>query len=345
MGGAERATLVLAKAFHADIYTTTYNPQVVYPEFEILKVFNNPLSSLKLQWRGNILRSIQGGLVQTESVRKFRKTDLSHYDLVITIGQYAKHIPVYNPGRRIHYELSVKSNYRFEGLFKPWVMYMKKLDYEAIRQIRNLVGNSENTREQIKRFYQRDAEVIYPAVKIKMFRTGKAEDYFLAIERISPEKNIETQIEAFRRVPKQKLLIAGSPRQSHIPYFHELQDMAPPNVTFLGPVSDSELVDLYSHAKAAVQTHPNEDLGRIPIEAMASGKPCIAVNAGGFRETIIHGKTGILVDPPYAENLGQAIRDFKDADFNQEDCLARAQLFSEEIHIEKMNNFISRLGC
>jgi glycosyltransferase involved in cell wall biosynthesis len=78
---------------------------------------------------------------------------------------------------------------------------------------------------------------------------------------------------------------------------------------------------------------------------MASGKPCIAFNAGGFRETIVHGHTGILIDPPYVENLADAIRHFNSADFKQEDCLARAQLFSEEVHIAKMKRLVARISA
>jgi len=343
-GGGERATLVLAKAFNADVWTTTYLPEAVYPEYRALKVYTNPLQSLKLKGRDKFLRIIQGGMVQAEVVYKFRKMDLSGYDLVISIGQGSKHVPIYDIGRRIHYELGVKNNYRFEVFFKPFVIYLRKLDNDATKKIKYLACNSEHTRGKINQYYHRDAEVIYPAVNIKMFRIGESQNYFLAVQRISPDKNIEAQLEAFRLVPGQKLLIVGSPRPSNISYFNELKNEAPSNVSFLGSVSDDKLVDLYSHCKAAIQTHPDEDLGRIPIEAMASGKPCIAVNAGGFMETILHGKTGILVDLPYIENLAKAVREFNGADFNQIDCLQRASLFSEETHIKKMRKIVERMN-
>ena len=343
-GGGERATLVLARAFDADVYTTTYDSQGVYPEYQNFNVFSDPLLSLKLRCQGSVTRSVQGGLFQTECLYKFRKTDLSGYDLVITLGQ-AKHIPVYPGAKRVHYELWVKNSYRFGNLVKPWVLYMDKVEREAIGRIKTLACNSENIRRQMLDFYHRDAEVIYPAVNINMFHTGKTEDYFLAVERLATEKNIEAQLEAFRMAPQQKLLIAGAPNNSHMPYLKKLRRMAPPNVTFLGRVSDSELIDLYSHARATIQTNLNEDLGRIPIEAMASGKPCIAFNAGGFRETIVHGQTGILIDPPYVENLADAIRHFNNADFKQENCLARAQLFSEEAHIARMKSLVARISA
>ena len=40
----------------------------------------------------------------------------------------------------------------------------------------------------------------------------------------------------------------------------------------------------------------NEDFGLVPLEGMAASKPCIAINEGGPRETVINGKDGFLVD-------------------------------------------------
>jgi len=342
-GGSERATLVLARAFNADIWTTTYLPEKAYPDFELFKVYDNPLRCLKFNWHLGPLDLILRGLIQTESIFRFRRMEFSDYDLVITIGQYSKHVPIHYQNHRMHYELYVKTSYQLEWLFKAWVWYMKKIDYEVTQKIPTLVCNSENTKNKIQKIYNRDAEVVYPAVNINMFRTGNSEDYFLAVERIVPEKGIETQLEAFRIVPERKLLIVGSPNEKDIPYFRKLVRIAPRNVTFVGSGTNDELVKLYAHSKAVIQTNPDEALGRVPIEAMASGKPCIAVNAGGFKETLVNGKTGVLVDPPYSQNIAEAIRNFNRLDYNPDDCQERAKLFSEETHIKKMRKIVANL--
>ena len=70
----------------------------------------------------------------------------------------------------------------------------------------------------------------------------------------------------------------------------------PENVKMLGTVSEEKLVDLYSRCKGLICTDMYEDFGMTPLEAMASGKPVIAVDEGGFTETVVNGETGLLVD-------------------------------------------------
>ena len=60
--------------------------------------------------------------------------------------------------------------------------------------------------------------------------------------------------------------------------------------------SDRALIDLYSRCTAVLYPPINEDYGIVPLEAMASSKPVIAVNEGGPKETVLHNKTGMLVN-------------------------------------------------
>jgi hypothetical protein len=109
------------------------------------------------------------------------------------------------------------------------------------------------------------------------------------------------------------------------------------------PLNDDELVDLYSKCKGVIQTGKEEPLGIVPIEAMASGKPCIAVNEGGYKETIINKKTGLLIDPPYVDNFIKAIEIFNNYSFDPEDCRERAMEFSEEVFIGKIKEVANRV--
>jgi glycosyltransferase involved in cell wall biosynthesis len=341
-GGAERVALELARAFNADIWTTNYIPGEVYPEYRTFRIYPHPSTSFRLSTRLTSLNFFWQGLIQAEAVHKFRRMDLSGYDVIISAGNSTKHVAVQSVNHPcIHYEHGVKESYRLEGLFKAWAWYMKKLDHEATMKVDRIVCNSENIKGKIARYYHLDAAVVYPPVGIVRFHQGAPGDYFLSVQRMTHGKGIETQLEAFRMLPERKLLIAGSAQESEIPYFRKLVRLAPRNVTFLGSLSDDEVSNLYSHATAVIQTNPNEDFGIVPVEAMASGKPCIAINAGGFKETIVPGKTGVLVDPPYSENLAKAIRNFNSLDFDPNACLERARLFSEDSFIERMRQIVS----
>ncbi|MCX6690745.1 MAG: glycosyltransferase, partial [Methanoregula sp.] len=82
----------------------------------------------------------------------------------------------------------------------------------------------------------------------------------------------------------------------------------------------------YARCKAHICTALDEDYGLTPLEAMASGKPVVAVDEGGYRETVTD-KTGVLVAPSVA-SLVKAIRfvahnpeRYRDA------CLVRAREF------------------
>ena len=62
---------------------------------------------------------------------------------------------------------------------------------------------------------------------------------------------------------------------------------------------------MYSKCTAVLYPPLNEDYGLVPLEAMASGKPIIAANEGGPKETIADNKTGILVNS--AEEMANAM--------------------------------------
>lgn len=329
-GGMDRSTAILARGFNADIWTTLYIPEMTYPELKKMKIYPHPL----------VFR--RRGLMQLEAVLRFRHVDLSDYDLIITSGDWAKHVGMRKENHpQLHFENTVvrpiydlysfiKERYPFSQrqVFKAWAWFMRKLDQQAVRRIDMFACNSEITKKRIKKYYNRDAEVVGVPINVKRFKHRKAEDFFLSIQRIAPPKRVELQIETFRSLPGEKLVIVGA--YDDRGYAEALQKMAPKNVKFVGPVSDEKLVDLYSRCKAAVQTSVDEDFGQVPIEAMAAGKPTIAVDEGGFSYTIMHGKTGLLVKSPYAKNLISAIKKFDRYDFDPALCQKRAEMFSEK---------------
>jgi len=122
-----------------------------------------------------------------------------------------------------------------------------------------------------------------------------------------------------------------------------LRRMAKPHVRFLGKQSFDVIVDHYARCRAVV--FPGvEDFGIVPVEAMASGKPVIAFDYGGARETVKNGVTGILFREQSAASLAAAVRSFEShAGFDPRIIRAHAEGFSEEVFEKKFRSLIARV--
>lgn len=126
-------------------------------------------------------------------------------------------------------------------------------------------------------------------------------------------KNIELAIESFNVFSKKrsdfKLIVAGMVDAKSKPYLKKLQSLASKNknIRFVENPSDKKMRKLYSECFTAIFTAFNEDFGITPIEANAHGKPVIALNSGGFKESQIDNKTGLLV-PSMVDKLAQKMQ-------------------------------------
>lgn len=147
------------------------------------------------------------------------------------------------------------------------------------------------------------------------------DNFFLLPGRVMWTKNIELGIDAFRRmketVPEAalfKLVIAGMVDRKSRPYVDALRARASSlgsDVVFHECPSDEELNEYYARCYATLFPAYNEDWGLVPLESMASGKPVIAVDRGGPRESVIDGVTGYLrpLDPKcFADSMAELIR-------------------------------------
>lgn len=194
-------------------------------------------------------------------------------------------------------------------------------DFLAAKRPDIFVANSQNAKKRIKKFYRRDAAVIYPPVNIKKFRIAPANkigDYFLFVSRLIPYKKADLVVSAFNKLGL-PLKIAGDG-----PEKRKLAAMAKKNVEILGYVDEKKLVSLLSHCRAFIFP-AEEDFGIAPVEAMASGRPVIAYRKGGVLETVVEGSTGIFFNKQTTGSLIGALKKFEKFEFSFDPCIARKQ--------------------
>jgi glycosyltransferase involved in cell wall biosynthesis len=200
-----------------------------------------------------------------------------------------------------------------------------------------LVTNSRASASDLSQVLGRLIDVIYPPARTGFFTPAdRPREHYLAVARLYLHKRLDVLLDAFRRLPDERLVIAGDG-----PAAAELRAAAPPNVTFVGLLQDDELLDLYRSSRAVV-TASVEEFGISSVEAHACGIPVIGPRAGGTGEIIDDGRTGVLFERVSAEDVLGSIRRFEALELDPADCRRAAGRYSEERFVEQFDAMISR---
>lgn len=189
---------------------------------------------------------------------------------------------------------------------------MRRSDRRAADGVACYLTQSPFTAEQIQRFYGREAQVIGAPIDCELFRPSGAppDDFFLIAGRlIEPYKQVSIVLSAFRSLGA-RLVVAGDG-----PAALELRAMAPPNVEFVGPVGDHELVELMQRCRAAIFPS-RDDFGLTPLEVMSCGRPVLAYAGGGALHTMRPGVTGTHFAAQTPEAVEAAVRAFEPEDYD-----------------------------
>ena len=228
-----------------------------------------------------------------------------------------------------------------------------RLEEAGMARAHRILVNSHFTATQFHHTFPRlqgiTPEVVYPGVDMVSYRdlgkSTKGPDTpltVLSINRYERKKNLALALQALvllrQQLPEQvfarvQLVFAGGYDQRLRDNRNTLQDLKNQaqtlglmhQVSFLRSCSDRQRLALLRDCLCVVYTPENEHFGLVPVEAMAAGRPVIAVNSGGPLETIRHGETGLLCvpeprafanalsvlisDPNQAERMGQAGRE------------------------------------
>ncbi len=185
---------------------------------------------------------------------------------------------------------------------RPVMARLARWDRDTAGRPGRYVAISHYVAGRIRRYYNREATVVYPPVHTDFYRPDGAtrEGYALVVSALVPYKRIALAIEACARARVPLVVVGDGPERA------TLERTADGNTRFLGRRSDEELHQLYCRASAVILPG-EEDFGIVPLEAQACGCPVVALGRGGALETVVPGQTGILVDDMSADAFASAI--------------------------------------
>jgi glycosyltransferase involved in cell wall biosynthesis len=180
------------------------------------------------------------------------------------------------------------------------VARLARWDRDTTHRVHRFVANSAYVAGRIGRYYNRRASVLHPPVDTEFFTPGHDApgDYFLVVSALVPYKRIDTAIRAAARLGAPLKIVGTGPDAEH------LHAIAGSGVEFLGRVDDATLRQLYRGARALVLPG-EEDFGIAPVEALACGRPVVALGLGGACETVEQGVSGWLIDPAVTDDAAR----------------------------------------
>ncbi len=338
VGGGEKVALTLGRRFNADLFTT-----------------NVRLDIVERMGGENVRVHDLGGLLpypplkQVHASWRFRRCHAPEYDVYVFSGNWAHYASSKHSPSVLYCHTPVRAFYdqREEMLsrlpswqrpaYRVWTRLHSSLDAGSVQGVNRVIANSENVRRRIKRFYGREATVVHPPVPTHDFHFQEVGDFWLSVNRLYPEKRVDLQLEIFRLLPREHLIVVGGwTRGDHSGVYARGLD-PPPNVAFVGELGEVPLADLYARCRGLIATAVDEDFGLTPVEAMAAGKAVLATKEGGYLESVVDGVTGWLL-PPEAQAFAERIRTLDDETLlrMRPDCESRAQAFSEDRFVEQM---------
>ena len=344
MRGGEKVLEALCRLRpEADIFTLFYDPEKVSPFLRSRHIKASILNPFKRFYRSLLP-------VMPYALESF---DLRGYDLVISsesgpakgvlTSSDARHICYCHTPMRYLWELypAYLHDWTTSSIKKTALAvcskHLREWDYAAAARVDEFIANSSTVQRRIRKAYRRESRVIYPPVAVDGFYWRPAEDYYLAVSELVAYKRVEDAVRCFTRTGRRLKIVGDGPD------YKALKEMAGRTVEFCGRVSNFELCDLYSRCRALVATS-EEDFGIVAVEAMASGKPVVALGRGGILDVIRPNESaaGVLYDRPGEEALQHALVRFEliESFVNPESLQGRASRFSEARFLSEMEQVI-----
>ncbi len=310
MRGGEKVLEALCRLMpEADIFTLYYDPERVSPFLRSRRIHASVLNPLRRHYR----------TLLPLAPMALEHFDLRGYDLVVSseagpakgvlTASGTRHVCYCHTPMRYLWDLYPAYLREWNrSLVKrvamaPLTHYLRLWDFASAARVDQFVANSVNVQRRILKTYRRESTVIYPPVDVESFYSNAAEDYYLIVSELVSYKQLDYAVRWFAGSGR-RLLVVGSG-----PEFRGLRRMGGGSVEFRGRVSDQELREVLSRCRALVMPG-EEDFGMTPVEALASGKPVIALGRGGALESVPP-DGGVFYYTPSEDALGDAVEKFE----------------------------------
>ncbi|WP_244605354.1 glycosyltransferase [Halorhabdus rudnickae] len=340
MGGGETFAVEASRVLDAPIYTMYVAEETDIPDDVDVRTmrqskYTTGLSGSLLEWRNSGMNPFETTSVAIDMTQG--TDELAEYDVLLESAPLSKYYVPETHQRIVHYPHSPprwlydlfrdrmkRVDYPAIGFAaRAYAKLWRALDKEAVDYVDTFVANSELIRDRIRRYYDRDAEVVYPPVTGDWRHTAD-DGYFVTWSRLDKEKRIDLIVEAFQKLD-QRLIVAGDGEHRE-----KIERMAEghQNIEVRGFVEDIE--SLVARATAVIYAPTHEDFGLVGAEALTAGKPLIGVDEGFTRYQVDDGVTGIPFEPT-VESLRDAIRTFDPSEFDR----AKIQEFAKRYRYEQ----------
>lgn len=221
------------------------------------------------------------------------------------------------------------------SIHKRWYEFFRRkyitiMDRKHVRGSDMVLANSHFTALNLKKAYKVDAIPVYPGIDALTFfpTQTKKKDYFLFVGSKVLENGYD--------------LVHTLDTQDGFPFHIKVVDIIEGTLRY----SDKQMADLYRGAAGTLCLSHNEPFGLTVIESMACGTPVIAVNEGGYMETVEDGKNGILIKRS-ASDLAEAMMKIASnkefAHTLSRNAIIHAQKFSWKYHIDAIEKYLEMI--
>ncbi len=338
MRGGEKVVESLCRMFpDADIFTLFYDPEAVSDVIRSRRVTASYLNPFRRHYR-SLLAWMPSAL---------ESFDLRGYDLVISsesgpakgalTQSRTRHVCYCHTPMRYLWELYPAylndwSPSWKRALMRPVTRNLRLWDFASAARVDEFVANSANVQRRIWKTYRRDSQVVHPPVDVGRFHNERAEDYCLIVSELVAYKQVDYAVQTFAASGR-KLRIVGDG-----PELRNLKRLAKSNIEFCGRVPDSDLRNLYARCRAFLLSG-EEDFGIATVEALASGKPVVALAQGGAIETVPD-SGGVLYADATQAALDAALRKLDSLEFDPAALQAWAAQFDEASFQAKMRRIL-----